>query len=114
MGALIYQAGVLRERWDDATRTYTTFNASGAQTSTRPYTASENAEADSLALAVVVEANRNSIRDKAAQAIATNDAFLALGNPNNAQTLTQVQRLTRENTALIRLVIGALDSTDGT
>lgn len=38
--------GTLRERWDDDTRTYTEWDAEGAQTSTRPYTAEENAAAD--------------------------------------------------------------------
>ena len=36
--------GVLRERWDDAVRTVTTW--SDGQTFTRPYTATENAAAD--------------------------------------------------------------------
>jgi hypothetical protein len=60
------------------------------------------------------DANITAIRDKARQALAANDTFLALSNPNNAQTLAQVQRLTRECSALIRLVIGAVDTTDGT
>lgn len=32
---------VLRERWDDGSRTVTLYDAAGAQTSTRPYTAAE-------------------------------------------------------------------------
>ena len=40
------QAGVLRERWDDGARTYTAWDAAGKQTSTRAYTAQENADAD--------------------------------------------------------------------
>jgi hypothetical protein len=54
------------------------------------------------------------LREKARTALALNDAFLALASPTNAQTLTQVQRLTRECSALIRLAIRALDTTDGT
>ena len=40
------QNGVLRERWDDTTRTYTAWDANGVQTQLRPYSAAENAEAD--------------------------------------------------------------------
>ena len=41
-----YIEGVLREQWDDDTRTFTAYDAQGQQTSTRPYTAEENAAAD--------------------------------------------------------------------
>lgn len=44
-----YNNGVLREQWDDGTRTYTAWDASGVQTSTRPYTTQENADADNRA-----------------------------------------------------------------
>ncbi|GAC1363902.1 MAG: hypothetical protein NVSMB4_20010 [Acidimicrobiales bacterium] len=44
-----YNAGAaqqnMRERWDDATSTYTSWDTSGVQTSTRPYTAAETAAA---------------------------------------------------------------------
>ena len=51
---------------------------------------------------------------KAAQAIAANVAFLAIPAPTPAQTLAQVQLLTRECQAIIRVLIGQYDSTDGT
>ena len=44
-----YTGGVLRERRDDATRTVTTYDATGTVTSTRPYTAAENTDADARA-----------------------------------------------------------------
>ncbi len=58
--------------------------------------------------------NREDLRSKAQQALAVNATFLALGAPTNPQVIAQVQRLTRENTAIIRLLLGLLDDTSGT
>lgn len=51
---------------------------------------------------------------KAQNALNANATFLALASPTNAQTLAQVQLLTKECNALIRLALGLLDSTAGT
>lgn len=58
--------------------------------------------------------NGATLRDRAAQALAANATFLGLGAPSNAQVLAQVQRLTRECSGIIRLLLGQLDTTDGT
>lgn len=60
------------------------------------------------------EGNAQTLRDKARQALDANAAFLAKPTPTQAETLAHVRTLTRESTALIRLLLGALDSTDGT
>ena len=60
----------------------------------------------------LVEGNRTTLADRAATALQTNADFLALASPTNPQTLAQVKALTRQNTALIRLVLGLLESTD--
>jgi len=57
-------------------------------------------------LDVTAEAVTADINTKARQALTANATFLAVAAPTNAQTLAQVQRLTRECSALIRLLIG--------
>lgn len=59
-------------------------------------------------------ANLTDLQAKAQNAIASNQNFLAIASPTNAQAVAQVQTLTRENTAIIRLLLGLLDSTAGT
>lgn len=58
--------------------------------------------------------NAATLRALAAAALAANATYLALATPNAAQTTAQVQRVTRECSAVIRLALGLLDSTDGT
>ena len=49
--------------------------------------------------------DRKTLKQAAAQAIADNNAFLALASPTNPQTLAQVKRLTQECTAIIKRLI---------
>lgn len=56
---------------------------------------------------VTAQAVTYDLHAKARAALDANAAFLALSSPTNAQTLAQVRRLTRENSALIRLIIGS-------
>lgn len=46
MSTEVYEGGELRERWDDATRTVTTWDENGEVIDTRPFTTDENAAAD--------------------------------------------------------------------
>lgn len=59
-------------------------------------------------------ANQQALADKLVQAIAANDAYVAIVSPTNAQVAAQVQRLTKECSALFRLMLGQLDTTAGT
>lgn len=57
-------------------------------------------------------ANAVSVRQAAAGALDANRSFLAVATPTAAQVAAQVKALTRQNNALIRLVLGQLDGTD--
>lgn len=54
------------------------------------------------------------LQQRATNALAANATFLALAAPSTAQAVAQVGLLTRECNGLIRLLLGALDSTAGT
>lgn len=56
-------------------------------------------------------ANAQTLRDKAASALTTNATFLGRANPTTAQVTAQVQALTRQVDALIRLLVTADTST---
>lgn len=74
--------------------------------------ADAQAAAAAKAVTDALEGNRTTLTQRAQTALAGNRDFLALTAPTNAQTLAQVKALTRQNTALIRLVLNALDATD--
>lgn len=108
----IFEGGMLRERYDDATRSYVKYTDKGVQESSRPYTAKENAEADARAQVNVITANRTAIETQAATTLAANKAFVGIASPTNAQSAAQVKALTRQVNGIIRLVLGKLDASD--
>lgn len=80
--------GVLIERGNDTTRTVTTYDESGAVTSTRPYTADENATADAAAAQEVVRTNaeilRNGLQSVIDASIARQAVYQTVLNTDNA------------------------------
>ena len=89
--------------YDDGTRVVTTWHDDGREPSvvvTHPPGSKE--------------ANRRTITTKAQTALSANATFLAMSSPTAAQIRTQVNRLTREVNALIRLQLGDLDTTQDT
>ena len=58
------------------------------------------------------DANHDVLNARIEQALDANRTYLARSAPTAAQTTAQVQTLTRECSALIRLLLGALDATD--
>jgi hypothetical protein len=71
----VYENGVLREQWDDTTRTYTAWDADGDQTEQRPYTAEENAQADAAAVQATQTANKSTIEVNLEQDLAAMQAI---------------------------------------
>lgn len=106
------ELGVVRERWDNTNRVYTAFDAAGVQTLQRAFTPEENADADDRLARLNRINNLATIFSQAKAAINTNNTFLGLASPTNAQTVSEVQALARQNNKLIRLVLGLLNGDD--
>lgn len=112
MSTHVYAEGVLREKWDDTSRTYTSWDATGAQTSTRAYTAEENARADAEAATALQDANRASIEDALATALAELQAIVDTANSTiNGSPASYIKTLARAQRRVIRLVIRRFDGT---
>jgi len=90
----------------DGTGTRTTYDANGAPVEVVALTG--------LSIEPPQEKNRRSIEERLRQRLDANRDYLALASPTAAQQRAQVARLTRENNALIRLVLGLLDTADDT
>lgn len=58
--------------------------------------------------------NADTLAAQAVAALANNSQFLAIASPSNVQVLAQVQKLTRQINALIRIQTGQLDTTADT
>lgn len=60
----------------------------------------------------VEQFNAETIVERAGTALANNAEYLALGTPTNAQAAAQIEALTRQVNALIRLVLNRFESAD--
>lgn len=112
MSAYSYRDGILREKWDDATRTYTAYDATGAQISTRPYTAAENAQADADAARLLAAANESTIETNLASDLA---AMQAIINETNSDLRTdpsqEIKDIARAMRRTIRMALQQFDGT---
>ena len=60
----------------------------------------------------VITLNKLTIEEQALVALKKNKTFLSLASPTNAQSLAQIKALTRQNNAIIRLLLNKLDEID--
>lgn len=98
------------ETFDGGAGTYTRRSMTGTVQETRPFTTDEQAQS----VTRDTWTNGDTLRQKAQQALNANATFQAIASPTNAQNATQVQALTKQCNGIIRLLLGALDSTTGT
>lgn len=95
-------------------------DASTGVTVERAFTEEERAQRaiDSAAAAAATVAtnsarlNRATLETLARNALAGNRAAIAATSPTNAQVVGQVKELSKQNNALIRIVLDLLDATD--
>lgn len=62
----------------------------------------------------VAQVNAQTLQAKAGAAVDANNTYLAIASPTNAQVVAQVNRLTRECSAVIKLLLNQTDDTAGT
>jgi hypothetical protein len=103
-----WPAGELLEWADDDARVVHDF----LNETTRPYTDAENTAADERAARQASAENHRALVCYATDALADNRAFLDLTAPTDAQTLAQMQALTRQMNALARLTLNDFSGRD--
>ena len=105
--------GRLVKRWNETNKRVETMD-NGVVSSWVPMTSTESAAADAFLSSRTAITNRDELRTRARSALTANAAYLAIQAPTNAQNVAQIQRLTRQVNALIRLEIDDLGTITGT
>jgi hypothetical protein len=111
MSPEIYHDGVLRQQWNDDTRIYTEWNQDGTlvpstptNPNPRPYSERENALADLRSPAATQSPAEQTLRAQGRTALTANATYLATVPHTAAEAAAQVEALTRQCSALIRLI----------
>jgi malic enzyme len=102
--------GVLREIWDDATRTYRTYDPAGVQLSTRPYTTEENARAVAEATQLTEATNKGAIEANIVQDLAAMQTIIDTANATiNASPASYIKDIARAIRRLDRMALAKFD-----
>lgn len=113
MSQIVYQDGVRREWWDDATRTYTAYDEAGVPIVERPYTAEENAVADADAAANVLAANKVTVDQRLAEHFTEIQTLVATTNAEiNDNPAAEIKKVARAVRRLIRVALQQYDGSD--
>ena len=99
-----YIDGVLRERWNDTTSTYTAWNAAGVQLEQRAYTAAETAEGQARTAARAQGANAATINTNLLSDLTVLAAILA---QTNADLRTDPSQEIKDIAQVLRRLIRA-------
>lgn len=89
---------------------FTATDSNGTVLEDRLATADEQALYTAETTAETTMTNREAIEGAAETALTDNASFLALASPTNSQVLAQIQSLTKQSNALIRLQLERLES----
>lgn len=104
--------GVIRQWWDDTTRTYHEYNGAGVEVQERAYTTQENEMAEKRALAKQEDANRRTIEEALVASLASLQAIIDDTNANiNANPAARIKDLARVQRRVIRLIMRRFQGT---
>jgi|ERR1700685_129773 len=112
IGLTQYAADGSYQVWDAVADTYTSYDASGNVVSTRALSPAESAQVAPILSQVTAAANLKTLNTAAKGALTANATFLSITAPTSAQFAAQVEALTKQNDALIRLVAKQLSGTN--
>ncbi len=96
------------QEFDLVAGTFTSWDPAGTVLEQRVLTAAEIARNTPS----VVDVNKSTLQQRATDSIAANNTYLAIATPTNAQVAAQVRFLTRESSAVIRLLLNQFDAVD--
>ena len=115
MSDSVYTNGVLRQEWDDNTRTYSEYDESGTliEGMPRPYNSEENARADASLSQAMVEQNKVTVQQNLAADLTEMQNILAQTNATLRDDPSQeIKSIARAVRRLTRAALGDYSGTE--